>query len=172
MKKLVILFFIILSGCGYTTRGLIQSEKNIVITPVVNNISITPEGRRYSDFTTYPILIEKKLTNVITNKFNIDGHLKVSDSQKDALKLSCVVTDYKRETTRYTNTEDVKEQKLRLTVHMKLINAQDQTIKEKDVVGETSYFLSGLNSMTETNAQDELIEDTARRIVEAVIEEW
>jgi len=172
MNKSLVLFFVLLSGCGYTTRGFIQTEKNIVITPVINNIKITPEGRRYSNFTTYPILIEKRLTNVLVNKFNIDGHLRVSENKADALKLSCVINDYKRETTRYTNTDDVEEQKLRLTVHMKLINYKDEVIKEKDVVGETSYFLSGLNSISESSAQDKLIDDTTRRIVEAVIEEW
>ena len=55
---------------------------------------------------------------------------------------------------------------------MKLINYKDEVIKEKDVVGETSYFLSGLNSISESSAQDKLIDDTTRRIVEAVIEEW
>lgn len=172
MIKLLILFSIVLGGCGYTTRGLVQSEKNIAIAPVINNIKIAQESRRYSNFTTYPVLIEKRLTNVLVNKFNIDGHLRVSDSEVDTLKLSCVINEYKRETTRYTNAEDIKEQKLRLYVHMKLINSQGETVKEKDVVGETSYFLTGANSMSESAAQGLLIDDTARRIMEAVVEEW
>ncbi|MDP2924173.1 MAG: LPS assembly lipoprotein LptE [Candidatus Omnitrophota bacterium] len=172
MIRLLILIFIILNGCGYTTRGFVYSEKNIAIAPVVNNISITSEDRKYSTFTSYPVLLENRVTNALRNKFNIDGHLKVVGDEVDALRLTCAINEYKREVTRYTNTDDVKEQRLRLAVHMKLTNPKGEVTKEKDVVGETSYFLTGANSMSESAAQDKLIDDTTRRILEAVIEEW
>lgn len=172
MIKLLALFLAMLCGCGYTTRGLIQTEKNIVIAPVINNISVSDEGRRYSNFTSYPILLEKRLTNAIADKFNIDGHIKVTTNQANALGLSCAINEYKRETTRYDNADNVEEQRLRLHVQMKLTNPKGEIIREKKVVGETSYFLTGANSMTETTAQGKLVDDTARRIMEAVVEEW
>jgi hypothetical protein len=46
-------------------------------------------------------------------------------------------------------------------------------LKEKDIIGEMeSYFLSGPNSISESAAQDKLVDDAARRIMEAVVEEW
>jgi outer membrane lipopolysaccharide assembly protein LptE/RlpB len=172
MKKFLIALFIILGGCGYTTRGFVYSERNIFIAPVKNNISLTSDNREYSTFTSYPVLLENRLTNKIVNKFNVDGHLRVSSENPKALKLICAINNYNRETTRYNNSDDVKEQRLRLTVHMKLIDSKGEIAKEKDVTGETSYFLTGPNSITEAAAQDKLIDDTARRIIEAVIEEW
>ncbi|UCC95131.1 MAG: hypothetical protein JSW40_10070 [Candidatus Omnitrophota bacterium] len=161
-----------LCGCGYTTRGFLYEEDEIVIIPVVNKINITSEGRRFSQYTTFPILLEKQLTNALINKFNIDGHLKVTRRKEEALELLCTITDYRRETLRYTDSDDVKEQRLRLHVHMKLSDFDGEILQEKNVVGETEFFLSGPHSKSEAAAQVELVDDAARRIVEAVIEEW
>jgi hypothetical protein len=174
MKKFIfiLLLFVFISGCGYTTRGFVYKESKIHIPAVVNQINITSEDRRYAGYRSYPILLEKILTNVLINKFNIDGHLKVVKSEEGALKLSCAINDYQREALRYTDSEDIKEQRLRLSVHIKLTDSSGQTLKEKDVVGETSFFLVGTNRKTESAAQQDLVDDTARRILEAVIEEW
>jgi hypothetical protein len=94
MKKLFVLVFILLCGCGYTTRGFVYSSNKIFITPAINKISITTEDRRYSTFTVYPILLEQRLTNKVINRFNVDGHLKVTSKDEDALKLSSEITQY------------------------------------------------------------------------------
>jgi len=49
---------------------------------------------------------------------------------------------------------------------------QSHTVKEKEVVGETTFFLTGASQKTETAAQVDLVDDTARRITEAVVEDW
>ncbi|MCK9614951.1 MAG: LPS assembly lipoprotein LptE [Candidatus Omnitrophica bacterium] len=172
MKKLLIFAFILLCGCGYTTRGFVYSSNKIYIAPAVNKINITSEDRRYSTFTAYPVLLEQRLTNKIINKFNIDGHLKVVSEEGDNLKLFSEVTEYLKETMRYNDSEDVKEQRLRLHVKMKLLGPDGNVIKEREIVGETSFFLTGPNSISETTAQEKLIDDTSRRILEVVVEEW
>ena len=172
MKKLFVLAFILLCGCGYTTRGFVYSSNKIFITPAINKISIVTENRRYSTFTVYPILLEQRLTNKIINRFNIDGHLKVTSKDEDALKLSSEITEYTKEVMRYSGSEDVKEQRLRLHVKIKLLNPDGNVIKEREVVGETSFFLTGPNAVSETTAQETLLDDTSRRILEVVVEEW
>ncbi len=159
-------------GCGYTTRGFVYDGNTLIIEPAVSKIDITSESRRYSNYTSFPILIENRLTNELVNRFNIDGGLKVVNTDPKALKLSCEVYEYNKATLRYTDSDDVKEQRLRLYVRMKLVDSEGEDLKVKTIIGETEYFLSGANSKSETAAQIDLIEDTARRILEAVVEEW
>jgi uncharacterized protein YcfL len=174
MKKIFLLtiFLYLFYGCGYTTRGFQYQEDKIFIAPIINKIDITSEERRYSGYKVFPILLEKKLTNELINKFNIDGHLKVVSETEESLVLSCFIKDYQKEALKYTSDEEVKEQRLRLYVHIKLQDSEGSILKEKDIVGEASYFLSGPNKKSEESAQSDLIDDTARRILEAVIEEW
>lgn len=157
-----------LNGCGYTTTGFKYKESKVFIIPVKNKIDITSEARKNSDYVTFPLLLEKRLTNKIVNKFNVDGHLKVVSAPERALTISCEITKYQKEALRYTNDKSVQEQRLRLYIHMKLIDSKDEILKEKEIAGETSYYLSG----SEESAQDDLIDDAARRVLEAVIEEW
>ena len=161
-----------MSGCGYTTRGFIYEENQITIFPVRNSMDITSSGRRTSGYANFPILIENRLTSEIINKFNIDGQLKVVNQAQSALELNCVVSNYTKESLRYTDSDDIKEQRLRLHVEIKLIGSKGELLQDKLIVGEASFFLSGPNQRSETVAQDELIEDTARRISEAVLEAW
>lgn len=148
------------------------SSSKIFIAPTLNKINITGESQRYSTYTSYPRLIENRFTNELINKFNIDGHLKVVSVEDGALKLTSEVTQYTREALRYTGTEDVNEQRLRLYVLIKLVDSDGKEIKKKEIVGESSFFLSGPNAKSESQAQELLIADTARRTIEAVIEEW
>lgn len=173
MKLFFILsLLIVFSSCGYSTRGFVYRDDKIYIPPIVSKVTITSEDRRYSNYTSNPVLLEKRLTNILINEFNVYGRLKVVTSGEDALKLICTITGYTKEALRYTESEDIKEQRLRLQVHMRLLDSGGNTIKERDIVGQSSYFLTGANRKTESAAQQELITDTARRIKEAVIEEW
>lgn len=169
-KYIVLLLIFVFTGCGYTTRGFIYQTSKILIEPITNKIDITSEDRKYSGYTTYPILIENRLTNEIVNKFNIDGNLKVVNNDNEALKLICEITDYKKEALSYSkeNRDEVSEQRLRLHVKIKLVDVSGEILKDKIIVGETTYFLTG----SETAAQGDLIEDTARRVLESVVEEW
>ena len=174
MRYIFFLFlsFIFLYSCGYTTRAFIYKEDKIFIKPVINKIDITQEGRRYSNYRTYPILLEKRLTNALINKFNVYGNLKVSNKKEDALLLTCSITNYDKEALRYSDYDNITEQRLRLTVNIKLFDSSGNLLKEKDIIGEASFFLEGPNKKTESLAWEDLIDDTARRIFEAIVEEW
>ncbi len=171
-----ILFFslglAILCSCGYSTRGFTYKEDKIVIIPVSNNIEITPESRRYSNYRSFPVFLEKRLTHTLRNRFSMDGHLMVVKEDVGALSLECAIKDYQKEALRYSDSDEIKEQRLRLFVQMKLWDEKGKLLKEKEVVGEATYFLTGPNQKSEASAQEELIEDTARRILEQVVESW
>jgi hypothetical protein len=55
---------------------------------------------------------------------------------------------------------------------MKLVNSAGEVLQKNNIVGQASFFLTGPNSKSEVAAQNDLIEDTARRITEAVVEAW
>lgn len=170
---LCVLISFLISGCGYTTGGtLAYKENNIFIAPVKNEINITSEDGRYGTYTNFPISVEKNLTNKVIEKFNIFGRLKLSNNPENSLRLHCVVTDYRKEALRYTDDEDVEEQRLGLYVNMKLFSSSGEVLKERTIVGDASFFLSGPKQKSESSAQQELVDDTARRILEAVIEDW
>jgi len=171
-KSLIFYLFFLIVGCGYSTRGAKYKESAIIIVPATNKIDITSESRKYSGYFSFPILIENRLTNELTNKFNIDGNLKVVSEDPQALKLECEVVSYDKETLRYTDSDEVKEQRLRLRVDIKLTDPQGKALRQQQVMGEATYFLTGSGSKSESAAQNDLIDDTARRILEAVVEAW
>ncbi|MDD3296071.1 MAG: hypothetical protein PHU64_01775 [Candidatus Omnitrophica bacterium] len=173
MKRTIILVFLAyLVGCGYTTRGGIYAGKEIIIKPVVNKIDVASENAKTSGYTSFPVLIENRLTNELVSRFNVEGQLKVVSQGEGALSLVCTINDYDKETLRYEDNDDVKEQRLRLHILMILTSAEGEVLEEKTIVGESSYYLSGPNQRSETAAQNDLIVDSARRISEAVAEEW
>jgi outer membrane lipopolysaccharide assembly protein LptE/RlpB len=171
-RCLIFPLIFLIAGCGYTTRGFTYKEDTIIVEPVANKIDVTAKHRKTSGFVNYPVLIDNRLTNELVNHFNIDGSLKVVSQDPEALRLSCEVTNYTKETLRYTASDEVREQRLRLHVRMKLLDSEGQVLKQKNVVGQSTYFLSGPRRRTESAAQNDLIQDTARRISEAVIEAW
>lgn len=172
MRKFLVILMIFLAGCGYKTRGVMYKEKGVYIRPVVNSINVSTQERDSANYSSYPLFIDKKLTNTIAEKFNIDGQLKVSSQIEDNLKLECLVKEYKKEVLRYADNDDVSEQRLRLFVKMTLFDGVGDLLKTQDIIGETTYYLSGSLAKSETAAQQDLVDDTARRIVEAVVEEW
>lgn len=175
VKKLLLIFLLITAGCGYSTRGYKYQENRIRIKPVVNAIDITSEGRKYSGYTAYPVLIEDRLTNKLVSEFNIQSNLAVVSKPEQALRLECKVIDYQHNTLRYTDSDDPEEQRLRLKVKMKLFDSEGNLLQDKNITGQTSFFLPGSNSKNEKSevaAQVDLIDDTARRITEAVVEAW
>lgn len=172
--SLLVVFCLFFSaGCGYVTSGFNYKESEIFIKPIANEINIVSEGRKYSGYNSFPRLLEKRLTSVVVEKFNNDGHLRpVSVSGEEALELYCSIKKYDKNTLRYADNDEVKEQRLTLEVEARLMSFAGEVLKQRIIVGESSFFLSGPRRKSEEAAQTDLIDDTAKRIVEMVIEEW
>ncbi len=170
MKQILFTLCLLTLGCGYTTKAFIGSG-TIYVKPVENNIQITREKRAYSDYQSYPILIEKQLTNAVVDEFRIRSNYTITSNNIGVNTLECSIIDYKREALQYDDFDEVTEQRLRLHVKFKYYNAEE-VLKEKTIVGEASYYLEGTYATSESDAFEELIEDTARRIVEAIADDW
>ena len=87
-------------------------------------------------------------------------------------RLESSIYEYRKEALRYSETDRIEEQRLRLYARIKVYDSANELIQEKAIVGDTTYFLSGPYAKSESAAIDDLVADTARRIVEAVSEEW
>ncbi len=169
MKKILFVSFIFLLGCGYTFG--VFTDKKVYVKPVVNVIKVSTSKRPYPEYTRYPILLEKLLTNQIVEELNKRGATVFKEFQESNI-LECTIYDYRQEALRYTDNDEVKEERLRLYVKVKYFSPQKELIKEKDIVGQTTYFLSGPYAKSEAQAWEDLVEDTAQRIVESILQDW
>jgi outer membrane lipopolysaccharide assembly protein LptE/RlpB len=148
------------------------TEQTLYVEPVKNDINITDMRRAYSQYQSYPLLVEKKLTNALVKELNTRSPFRVIDEEDASFTLACAIVDYTKETLRYSDTDNITEQRLRLHVKAKLLDQEDEVVKEDVVVGDVTYFLSGPYATSDTQALKELVEDTSRRIIETVSERW
>lgn len=166
--KYCLLFFLFFSSCGYTT--FLGKIKNIYVKPVINSIKIAKEERAYKEYNLYPLFLDKLLTNRLVEEINLRGAYSARVS--DAYLLECKIYDFKVEGLRYTENDEVSEQRLKLYVKVKLFSPQSELLKKKTIVGQTTYFLSGPYRISQEDAYRDLVKDTAQRIVEFILSDW
>jgi hypothetical protein len=170
-NSLILLSVLFLCGCGYTTSSTLPSSiKTIAVEKFENAIDFTSETYRDSYFP----LMEVKLRNAVIDRFLIDGHLKIADSELADYVLKAKIIGYERDALRYTDDDDVQEYRVRIVVSMSVWNRQTDMLEweEPYFAGESTYFLTGPQATTESAAVSDAITDLARRIVERTIENW
>jgi hypothetical protein len=171
MKKIFFGLLIVMLGCGYTTKAFMGTG-TIYVKPVQNSIRITQETRTYSNYQTYPVLIEKKLTNAIVDELRLRSNYTITSESSQSHTLECSIVSYTQDGLQYSDYDEVTERRLRLHVKMRYLDPQGEVLKEKTVVGEATYHLQGLYAKSESEAFEDLIDDTSRRIVEAIADDW
>lgn len=180
MKKifLVIISCAGLIGCGYSTHTVYRGPyKSIYIEPFLNKVNVVSESATtLSDrFRTYHPLIERDLRTAVINRFTYDGGLRIADKDNADLVLKGDLIDYQRDALRYENNqEDVAEYRISLIMHLKLFKRGEEKPlwEEPNFIGDTTYFTSGAQTKSESQALDVAISDLARRVVERTIENW
>ncbi len=164
-----------LTGCGYsTTRLLPASYRQIYIEPLENRIPFTEEvSERYSYQANLPRL-EERATRGLIDRFLFDGNLRVTTKREEAdLILEGALIDFSRQPVRRTDDNTVEEYRLNLVASLTLRDKKGALVwEEPSFIGDTTYFLSGSLTKSETAAVDDLITDFSRRVVERVIEDW
>ncbi len=174
MKKLFLVVFLILlqsSGCGYTTQSVLPSQfKSVYIEAFPNHIDFTAEGQR----NLYVPLIEVDVRKAIINRFHVDGHLKVADSDTADLVLKGELKSYSRDALRFTTGDNPQEYRVTITVSLEMWDTANNVAlwHEGSFVGEATYFIAGSQTSSEEAAIGEAVKDLARRIVERTIENW
>lgn len=180
MKKwaatvLCFLSLVFIHGCGYTTHAYVNETgyKTIYIAPFLNKVNTTSEFSEGRRFTTYFPLLENTITNAVVDRFNFDGTMRVVQEEAADLVLRGALMSYRRESLRSSN-DTPEEYRITLFVNIKLIDAKtNKVVWEKDnFAGDISYFTSGAQAISESQAIDNATKDLARRIVEATVEAW
>jgi len=168
-------FSFALCGCGYTTRSMIKGEfKTIYITPFINKIDITNETSVADKYKLYRPHLETELTQAVINKFVFDGNLKVSEKDSADLVLKAELIEFRKDPLRYTENNDVEEYRINIVVDLNLWNRSSDKLvwQEQRFTGDTTYFTSGSQAISEETAISNGIKDLARRIVERTVEQW
>ncbi len=160
------------SGCGYTTGSLLPSHYNLVfVTPVENGIDYLNQEERKL----YIPGMETRVRTALIDRFMLDGKLRVGEQDNADLVLEIKLLSFEREDIRLTETEDVKEYRLRITVAMKMIDKTDHDTviwEESSFAGESTYFTTGARVKSESAAIEEALKDLAQRVVARTIENW
>ncbi len=163
------------AGCGYTTKtSLSDSIKVIHIAPVKNAIDLSSEISDKGRFRVYRPGTEVDITNAIINRFIFDGHLKVGSPETSNAILETKLVDYRRDSLRYSDADDVQEYRLTIVLDAVLYSLPDRKViwRQSSLIGDTTFFLSGPRAVSEDEAAAKAIEDVSRRIIERTLEAW
>jgi hypothetical protein len=164
-----------LAGCGYSATRLLPAEyQTIFIEPFQNRIPITEEVSERLGFRTNLPELEEKATRGVIDRFLFDGNLRiVTDPQRADLVLHGALRDFSRQPVLQADDSTVEEYRLNLVAEVTLRDSQGKVIWENSqLIGDTTYFVSGTSAKSESSAVGDLITDFSRRIVEGVIEYW
>lgn len=175
IKKIILLFstlcLVCVMGCGYTFHSNLPSHINkVYVKNFQNKINFDKNETNYSSY--FPGL-ETDVSEAVENRFLMEGSLSVVDDKENAdIVLTGVLLDYIKQPVRYTG-EEVEEYRLSIVVRCKVKDLKNDSIMwDKKIIGDTTYFVKGSLSETETDAIDEAIENLARRIVEKTVVVW
>ena len=144
------------------------------VKPVENAIDLSSEISDKDIFRVYRPGIEVSLTNSIINRFIFDGNMKVVRSEEADAIVETKMTDYRRDPLRYSKGDDVQEYRLSITLGVTITDVREQKIllKESNITGDTTFFISGPRTESEDVAAERAVEDVSRRVVDKMIEVW
>lgn len=174
-RPLLALLALTLAGCGYSASRLLPAQyRTIYVEAFDNKIPITREFDEKAGYITNIPQLEEKTTQGVIDRFLFDGNLRVTNEPATAdLLLTGELRDFYRQPLRRTDDSTVEEYRLNLTASVRLRDREGKVIlEEPNLVADSTYFLSGALSRTETAAVDDLVTDFSRRVVEWVIEYW
>lgn len=162
-------------GCGYTTTAYIGSSRTIYIAPFKNGINIASSKSENASYINYYPLLESTITDAVVDRFIFDGNLKVVKEKDADLIIRAELTSYSRGALRYAeNNEDVTEYRVTVTANAELYDTKTQQAvwQDRSFSGDSTYYTTGTQAITEKDALDNAIADLARRFVESIVEAW
>jgi hypothetical protein len=166
-----IVFF--LAGCGYSTRGFLNSEyRTVHVKPVINAVMFTNETQQLGEFRTIPPLIENAFTQALVDRFALDGGLRTVGLTAADLIVTTTITDYRREALRYTSEEAIEEYRIWMQFRVIVTTDEGSVFQDAVLTADETYALTGSRARSENAAIDELMDDAARRLVESIVEAW
>lgn len=163
------------AGCGYTARpGLATHLKTIYVKPFLNRIDLTQLSTDYSLFPIYRHGMENDITSQVINRYQFTGLLRPARLEKADSRLEGELLEFRREALRFDEAQKVEEWRLSIVVRLRFYDLHTNTVLWEDgrFIGDTTYFVAGVNAESESVALQRAIEDLARRIVERTVENW
>lgn len=163
------------AGCGYTTRSMFATHyKTIYVTPFVNKVDITNPTDAENKYRLYRPMIETDITRAVNNRYLFDGNLKPLKEGTADLILKGEVVDFRKDPLRYDEGDNVSEYRINLVVNISLWErAEDKLLwTENNFTGDTTYFATGNQAISEGTAVTNALNDLSRRIVERTVEQW
>jgi len=160
-----------LAGCGYTTGSLLPPKyKKIYVDAFKNKIAYVES----TDNRLYVPGLETTVRSSIIDRFLFDGNLKVADASNPDLILHGSLVDIAQDDLRQDVNQNVQEYRIRIVVSLAMEDAQTHTLlwREPSFTGETTYFLSGPQSESQSAAIDAALTDLATRVVDRTVENW
>jgi hypothetical protein len=177
-KIFLLIFALTFSGCGYTSRSMISDKyRTIYVPPFSNSIDITMQGDAGNKYQLYRPNMESEVTRAVSNRYLFDGNLKPVKEETATLTLRGELAQFRKDPLRYAdNSDDVTEYRVNIVVNLQMwdnTGPEKQLLwEEKGFTGETSYFVTGPNAISEEQAINNSITDLARRIVERTVDQW
>ena len=166
-----ILLILTIAGCGYTTGSLLPSKyRKIAILPFQNKVNNIEENGSVI----YVPLLETNVRTAIIDKFLFDGNLHIADPDKADLVLSGDLIGVAQDNLRQDVNQNIQEYRIRIVVSLTLTDVATGKIlwTEPSYAGETTYFLTGPQSLSQSAAIDAALTDLATRVVERTVENW
>jgi outer membrane lipopolysaccharide assembly protein LptE/RlpB len=171
ITSFLLVFIVVLSGCGYTTGSLISNRfQTIYVEPFENKIEyVNPDEREI-----YIPQLENKVRDAIIDRYLFDGNLKIAESDDTDLVLKGKVLSFERGDLRLTSSSDVKEYRLTVTVALTLWDPVNEQVvwEESSFAGDVTYYTTGPLAKSESAAIQQALTDLARRVVARTIEDW
>jgi hypothetical protein len=164
-----------IGGCGYTSRSLITDKyKTIYVPPFSNKIDISLETKTSRKYQAYRPLLETDITRSVIDRFMLDGNLRIAKEGEADLILRGALVNFRRDVLRYETDDTPEEYRINVVAQVGLWERKDNKLlwEQKNLIGDSTYFLSGPNVKSEDAAIMDATADLARRIVEKVVEVW
>ena len=113
------------AGCGYTTGSMLPANyRNISVDNFKNSVTFVSDNSR----ALYVPLLETKVRAAIIDRYQFDGHLRVSNADKADLLLKGELVAFERDELRITDNQDVQEYRVRVIMSLTLSEASGEVI--------------------------------------------
>ncbi len=143
--------------CGYSARSLLPSYLKTVAIPLVANQTIRPR-------------LGEQLTEQLIQKFNQDGHLRVTSGTQGDLVMECRITNFTKIPPAYDATQRVYAWRITIDAQVKCQDlVRYETLWEGPVNGWVTY---DPNTQTEDDGITGAIEKLSDEIIRKTITAW
>jgi hypothetical protein len=167
----LLLVLTLFSGCGYTTGSLLPAKyRRISVEPFLNKVNNIDENNNIL----YIPNLETNVRTAIIDRFLFDGNLRIADSDKADLVLTGALLGIAQDTLRQDVNQNVQEYRVRVIVSLTMTDRTTGKVlwTEPSFDGETNYYLSGPQAISQSTAVANALTDLATRVVERTVEDW